>query len=107
MAAPVGLYPTHRQGRRSGFASAGGAAAVAAFLALLLSSGVSGALGGDPLTTPARPADGARYVVQPGDTVWSIAAEVAPSGDVRPVVDAIVAARGTSPLQPGETIVLP
>ena len=43
-------------------------------------------------------------VVEPGDTLWSIAAEVAPDADPRAVVDALVAARGTARVLPGETI---
>lgn len=96
------------QGRRSGVGAAGVLALAVLALALLLSSGVSGAIGADPLTgsdTPGAPS--ARYVVQPGDTVWSIATELAEGGDVRPVVDAIVEIRGSAPLQPGETILLP
>ena len=93
------------QGRRSGVVAAG--AAVVA-VALLLLSGVSGALGADPLTHSGSPgAPSARYVVQPGDTVWSIATDMADGGDVRPVVDAIIDVRGNAPLQPGEKILLP
>lgn len=96
------------QGRRSEVVAAGAVAVAIAVLALLLLSGVSGALGADPLTHSEPPgAPSARYVVRPGDTVWSIATELADGGDVRPVVDAIVDVRGSSPLQPGETILLP
>jgi len=46
-----------------------------------------------------------QYVVQPGDTLWSIAKQLAPNKDPRQIVDAISHARGTkTPLQPGETI---
>lgn len=48
------------------------------------------------------------HVVQPGDTLWSIAREVAPAGvDVRATVDRLVAANGGSVLQVGQRIVLP
>ena len=43
-------------------------------------------------------------VVQPGDTLWSIAHRVAPNRDPRDVVDAIAKARGSSALVPGETL---
>ena len=96
------------QERRSGVVAAGAWALAIVVLALLLLSGVSGALGADPLTHSERTgAPSARYVVQPGDTVWSIATEMAGGGDVRPVVDAIIDVRGTAALQPGETILLP
>ncbi len=45
-------------------------------------------------------------VVEPGDTVWSIAAALAPGDDPRPVVDALVAANGGSALQVGQRLVL-
>jgi Tfp pilus assembly protein FimV len=48
-------------------------------------------------------------VVQPGDTLWSIARRLSPEPgtDVRPVVDALAAARDGRPLEVGERIVLP
>jgi LysM repeat protein len=50
-----------------------------------------------------------RYVVQPGDTLWSIAVEMAPSEDPRPLVDAISSANAIDPttLVPGQAIVIP
>jgi hypothetical protein len=37
--------------------------------------------------TPASPITEAVYVVQPGDTLWSIAQRIAPNEDPRPIVD--------------------
>jgi hypothetical protein len=42
--------------------------------------------------------------VEPGDTLWTIADRLAPDADPREVVDALVAARGTTQVLPGETI---
>jgi hypothetical protein len=53
---------------------------------------------------PPRPVDGEVYVVQPGDTLWSIAAELAPESDPRPVVDALRAANGGPELQVGDRL---
>ena len=55
-----------------------------------------------------RPVD-ATVVVQPGDTLWSIAAEHYPSADIRARVEAIERANGLhSPvIQIGETLRLP
>ena len=53
---------------------------------------------------PPRPVDGEVYVVQPGDSLWSIAAELAPESDPRPVVDALRAANGGPELQVGDRL---
>ena len=48
------------------------------------------------------------YVVQPGDTLWSIAERVSPDGrDIRHTVDRLSAVTGGSLLHPGQRIVLP
>ena len=44
------------------------------------------------------------YVVQPGDTVWSIAHELDPTGDPRALVDRIVTLNGSAALQPGQRL---
>jgi len=49
----------------------------------------------------AGPVAGTEYVVQPGDTLWSIAARIAPDEDPRVVVDALRAANGSADLQVG------
>ncbi|MCT9821484.1 LysM peptidoglycan-binding domain-containing protein [Microbacterium sp. W1N] len=47
--------------------------------------------------------------VLPGDTLWSIAAEVAPASDRRDVVDAIVSlnALSTGEITPGQSLSIP
>jgi hypothetical protein len=42
--------------------------------------------------------------VQPGDSLWSIAARLEPDRDPRPLVDALADSRGGAPLVPGEVI---
>jgi Tfp pilus assembly protein FimV len=56
-----------------------------------------------------EPAARTAYVVRGGDTLWSIAASVAPGQDPRPVVDAISATNevGPSGLVPGQILVIP
>ena len=50
-------------------------------------------------------AHGSRYyVVQPGDTLWSIARSLHPSGDLRPVVDSLESRAGGATLVPGQRV---
>jgi hypothetical protein len=71
--------------------------------------------GGGPLPAPgpSRPAAGRavtgapHYVVQPGDTLWTIARRLQPQGDVRPLVDRLASAHGGPVLYVGERIALP
>jgi nucleoid-associated protein YgaU len=88
-------------------------AAVALVIGLVLVMAQAGAaLGGgsSTLTTPERrPAlvsdtGPTTVVVQPGDSLWSIARRLAPDRDPRPVVDALTAARHGAVLVPGETV---
>ena len=68
--------------------------------------------GGDPLVVPGRAAPAAAaggtrvYVVQPGDTLWSIARQLHPQDDPRPVVDQL-ASQVNGSLQVGQRLVLP
>ena len=45
-------------------------------------------------------------IVQPGDTLWSLAREVQPDGDIRPLVAQLSRAHGGSSLRAGERIAL-
>jgi hypothetical protein len=57
---------------------------------------------------PDRPAPRVTYVVEPGDTLWSIARRVAPDQDPRPVVDGLIAANDLrGGLQAGQELSIP
>lgn len=63
----------------------------------------------DPVASPAAGATGsvepARVVVvQPGDTLWSIARRLRPEGEVRAVVDWLAERAGGTTLQPGQRL---
>jgi hypothetical protein len=80
--------------------------AIAALLGLgfvLTAARAGAALGGSP-ASPARLPHVTSVVVQPGDSLWSVAHRLAPHSDPRAVVDALTEARGTAALMPGETL---
>ena len=56
---------------------------------------------------PAMAAQTGGYLVQPGDTLWSIARRLQPEGDVRALVHQLVAANGGAELRVGQRVVLP
>jgi hypothetical protein len=57
---------------------------------------------------PDRPAPRVTYVVEPGDTLWSIARRVAPGRDPRPVVDSLIEANDVrGGLQAGQELSIP
>ena len=47
------------------------------------------------------------YVVQPGDTMWSIARRLQPLGDVRPLVHRLIAVNGDAALAVGQRLAVP
>ena len=53
------------------------------------------------------PAGSATYVVQPGDTLWSIAEGLDSPGDIRATVDRLAELNGGAALDVGDRIVLP
>jgi len=76
-------------------------------LALSVSApAVSGAMTGGSTRGAAA---GDRYVVQSGDTLWSIAVSREPGSDPRPVVQAIADVNGVDAgsLVPGQVLVIP
>lgn len=82
---------------------------VAAALLLLLVLTVTNlvlTLLGDRGAAMPQPVVERSVVVQPGDTVWSIAESLAAGDDVRPIVDAIVDANGSAALEAGDRLVV-
>ncbi|HEX4866253.1 MAG TPA: LysM peptidoglycan-binding domain-containing protein [Acidimicrobiales bacterium] len=80
----------------------------AVVVVLLLANAVlAGPAGGGTPTSAAGTSAAAVHVVQPGDTLWSIARELAPGADVRLTVDRLVALNGHAALQVGQRLALP
>jgi len=75
-------------------------------LGIVLTAAHAGvALGGSTTTSGRSPHPHVEsIVVEPGDTLWSIARRIAPHSDPRGVVDRLAAELGTSDLQAGEMI---
>jgi hypothetical protein len=88
----------------------GGLALLAVAAVLIVAQLIRAGIGGGPLTTTDAAATTmsrasvTEYVVQPGDTVWGIAATLAPGRDERPLVDQLVRQIGSSSIYPGEVI---
>ncbi len=89
------------------------AVVVLAVALVLVMAQAGAALGGSLAAPERRPAaasgsaasERARStVVRPGDSLWSVAARLAPGSDPRSVVDALAEARHGTVLVPGETI---
>jgi LysM domain len=82
-------------------------ALVAGVRALASLSAVPSSPAPTPVDGGTAPVPGRTYVVQPGDTLWSIARRVAPDRDPRPVVDALRRANGGPDLQVGSSLTIP
>lgn len=98
-----------RRRRVFGAAAACGVGAVVALLSLPLAI-----TGGAPVGAASGAGVGALsgrsatvYVVQAGDTLWSIASRFDSGGDVRPFAEALARQTGSSVVVPGEHITIP
>lgn len=77
-------------------------------LAVVAVRSVAGVAAGWAAPAPAA-VEGPVVVVEAGagDTLWTLARQVHPTGDVRPVVEAMVAERGGAALQVGDDVRVP
>ena len=82
-------------------------ALLAAALVLLANAVVVRTAGDGSPHTVAGTSEAAVHVVQPGETLWSIAQDLRGSNDVRLVVDRLIDLNGRAPLVEGERLQLP
>jgi hypothetical protein len=103
----ISQAPVYRRRRALALASLATVLVVVVLLAGAISARLAG--GGHPSSAVGAPSPIAahEWVVQPGDTLWSIAAELAPEADPRAVVDRLVDANGDEPIEVGQHLVLP
>jgi LysM domain-containing protein len=64
------------------------------------------ALGGAPASAPEGVPVPISYVVEPGDTLWSIARRVQPVGDPRALVARLEVVAGGAEVRPGQVLIL-
>lgn len=87
------------------------AAAFAAIVAMivlvsLLSTRFADATEPEPGRGASPVGAGAVVIAQPGDTLWSLAREAQPKGDVRPLVAQLARAHGGSALRAGDRVAI-
>ena len=100
------LHPAVYRRRRLGAALAVVMLLVAAYLALsgfrLLTIDAGASVAPSPVAGSV--ATSATYLVRPGDTLWSIARSIQPTGDVRNLVDQLADRAGSGPLVVGRSL---
>ena len=62
---------------------------------------------GPSVALAVRPVAARVHIVQPGETLWTIARAMQPSGDVRPLVATLAKGIGNRTLQPGDRVPIP
>ena len=92
-------------GRRIAGAARGVSWAVVAIVAVLALAYL--ALSGPAPAVEGIPVQDATHVVEPGETMWSVANEVAPAGEAAAYVDRLVEVNGSASVTAGQVLVLP
>jgi len=75
---------------------------------LLSAAGTIAAAFGDvPASVPGRRPSHRTHLVQPGETLWSIARSMHPTGDINALVDRLERANGGASLRVGQRLLVP
>lgn len=99
------LRPVHRQG-----SSVLRSIVVAVGLLLLVLAGVvvgNGVASAGPGSNPRVSSRSAMVTVEHGDSMWIIARRIQPTGDIRPLVQAMIDSHGTAAIDVGDTLLVP
>jgi Tfp pilus assembly protein FimV len=106
-ATPSPRRPTPAVYRRRRLAAGALAMTVLVLLGAVMSAGLA-SLTSSSAVADAPPAPAVVHVVQPGETLWSIAAALTPPGaDLRRVVDQLAQANGGSAISAGDRLLVP
>lgn len=92
-------------GRRLAGVGRGVSWAVVALVAVLAVAYL--ALSGPAPAVEGIPVQDATHVVAPGETMWSVANEIAPAGEAAAYVERLVEVNGTATVTAGQVLVLP
>lgn len=98
-------YRSHTASRRRPTVAVMGLVGAAVVAAVAL-GGLFGARAAADSVTAGRPAEPLYVIAEPGDTLWSIAARIAPNASITEVVDQLVILNGTS-ITAGQAVRVP
>jgi hypothetical protein len=103
--APLRSVPTVVPPRRLAAVGRGVSWAVVALVAVVAVAYL--ALTGPAPAVEGIPVQDATHVVEPGETMWSVANEVAPAGEAAAYVERLVEVNGSASVAPGQVLTLP
>lgn len=98
-------YRAHGASRRRPSVAVMALVGIAVVAAVAL-GGLFGARAAADSVTAGRPAEPLYVIAEPGDTLWSIAARIAPNASITEVVDQLVVLNGTS-ITAGQAVRVP
>ncbi len=105
---PVGSQLTFGLGRRINYLLVAGALVFALVLTVRVAQGsATESLPEESSEAASDDSSSSSYVVQPGDTLWGLATEIAPNEDPRPVVDQLIELNGSAAISVGQELTLP